>query len=718
MPLGNEDLSFGRTLINSSIEQGSVLEQSKSSHFQALDPFIQRLLELAIASQKLVDSDKDSLRFIGLTPSERTFVNEEFSVKNLNERGAWFVPENARLSGGAINTLHYLEHHPRFALSVAADDQSKVSMAQSSDHVLAWSLMIPMLNLITRPIRLRGQDADGLTSQELIDAFEKSKEGLACISESADYALQLIGPGSGWSGLGVPQRIERRRAYVRRIAGSLRKDAAQRTRLFLSRPLLDQYYAKAKNSTPTHRTVLKKDIQHLLVAYFGGSWFRFLDYLGEQPSTDEQIHTSLPERRLLITTSDKLEETAKRLNLPVSEIANVVSGFWNSESAISPVETRLGIMERYWHGVFSLHDERKEGMTGLWGLVAENERISWGDENPNLPIVQGLYNQLLSSDLIGDINANWAAITSVKRTEVRIDNSFPHNTLTDAIGAALRFWNNCSLTAWFISEGPYSRTDMEGLEHHQRRELAVLQEMGFPVNGRLFTDLISIEKHLGPPKDIARQGSSSNDDLGLGISITLSIGMGSCRGGYDRFRIAIKNHRDEWTTRYLKAYLSKRAEMEIGGFAEQFSKSIALKGKTPTLKSMAKTAVKPATHWFNGDVSLLYASIGEKLNEPIVYTRTLPEDATKMVHGAFVVLEKEFPNVTNTTESTDIWRRNWALRAIAMESIRFFEEKALKGYEPTLETFGVESIERYAKELGTTPEIAWSRMLRAFRSLG
>jgi hypothetical protein len=74
---------------------------------------------------------------------------------------------------------------------------------------------------------------------------------------------------------------------------------------------------------------------------------------------------------------------------------------------------------------------------------------------------------------------------------------FPHVRLADAFGPALRFWHGCALTAWFLCEGPSSRTDMAGLKDYHRRDLAELEDLGTPVDRDTFAELVAAERRLG-----------------------------------------------------------------------------------------------------------------------------------------------------------------------------------------------------------------------------
>ena len=59
------------------------------------------------------------------------------------------------------------------------------------------------------------------------------------------------------------------------------------------------------------------------------------------------------------------------------------------------------------------------------------------------------------------------------------------------------FGNGVSLNAWFLCEGPYSRTDLPGLTEYYRRQLDNLQSLGTPVDNQLFSDLLKGGEKLG-----------------------------------------------------------------------------------------------------------------------------------------------------------------------------------------------------------------------------
>ena len=144
---------------------------------------------------------------------------------------------------------------------------------------------------------------------------------------------------------------------------------------------------------------------------------------------------------------------------------------------------------------------------------------------------------------MADIDSLWGGTFLPNHPDrVVIDARVLTGSCARAFGPALRFWHGAALTAWFVSEGPYSRTDMAGLAKHHRRELSELEELDCSVDEGLFADLIAAEKALGEPRPIVERGSESRLASGL-VTLTVSTTAGSRRSGFEGLRDAITRHR-------------------------------------------------------------------------------------------------------------------------------------------------------------------------------
>lgn len=166
-------------------------------------------------------------------------------------------------------------------------------------------------------------------------------------------------------------------------------------------------------------------------------------------------------------------------------------------SVTSPVERRVEVMERYWEVFDFAHARQKSGMEPLWGLVSEDRRVRLGPANEG-PYRHGMYERLLPEELSSEIEDLWGSRMVPRSLERIVTEPFPHTAMAESFGPALKFWQGCALTAWFLCEGPYSRTDLAGIESYHRQELDALSNLGTPVDRRLFSELVAAESKLGP----------------------------------------------------------------------------------------------------------------------------------------------------------------------------------------------------------------------------
>ena|GEM_PF-2813144 len=628
-----------------------------------------------------------------------------FDLRIQRGNGAWFIDDEFWLQPGISNHGYYARNFPRYAMTLTHDERSKVAASASAHHIFLWSHVQPLLTKCFAAVFLRGLSSVSTDLATLNDSFGVAALALDQLSESARYALQLIEPGSGWASLAANERCERRKSFLLRLTEGLRPDAAKRLRILSFRPLIEHYYKKAKVSPPTHRSVLTKSMAPILSGYFAGSWLSFLSYIEASPSPDDQIDSAIPEPRILIRTGDKIAEAAKKLNIPVSDVAGVVGAFWNEKSAESPVERRLRVMAEYWAEFDRLHANQRVGSASLWGLVSEDEYVIWRDEGDQFPYSQGLYKILLSGALNKEINELWHRELLLESPDLIVDVPFPHTTFAKAFGPGLRFWNGCALTSWFLCEGPSSRTDMTGLEHYHRKELTALADLDCPIPPQLFVDLIAAQSKLGPPEDIYSEKST---EFG-----TIRTSLGSRREGFERLRDIVSRHRRTWTEHYLSMYVRRKAEHDIRSFAIKHSQFIANKGKQPSFRAFAKHGKAASDYWFGGDIGLLYAAMGERIPEQPRYVPTLPFDASDFVAEIYRKLGGHKLPEFGTREYEAERTRAWALRSLASDSLRLVQMTAISKRPPSLDEFGRAAFEQRFQPLGRSIESAWVRYVDA-----
>jgi hypothetical protein len=273
--------------------------------------------------------------------------------------------------------------------------------------------------------------------------------------------------------------------------------------------------------------------------------------------------------------------------------------------------------------------------------------------------------------------------------------------MIETFGPALPFWDGCSLTAWFLCEGPYSRTDMSGLAHYHRKEIAALDEMATPIDKQLFTDLIEAEKRLGPPEEIKER--SSKTDYGT-FSIEVSIGGGTRRKGFEKLRDVITRHRRAWAKKYLESYIKMRWESEITEAAKGYN--LLLHGKSdraPALKRFAKMAAPATNHWFGGDVCGLYGAIREKCPVQPQHIRLMPKDVSVFTRALFASLTSHAAPFNGEEEAK---RYSNYIEVLANLGIKYVQLEEALGRPPSMKEIG-ERFVSYATAIHSDAEKVW-----------
>ena len=528
--------------------------------------------------------------------------------------------------------------------------------------------------------------------------------------------LAVLRHGGGWSRLRSAEQIAAKEKFLLALDRAVTPEISARYRVLATRRLIERYYAKAKRGAPTMRQLLTKEYQPTLCAFFGGDWLAFLRYIGEQPHPNERIATALPEPKLYVQASERVPEVAARHGINPAEIERMLAAFWPSERSSSPVDQRVSVLKRYWGSFDEVHARQAPRMKPLWGFVEDSIDVRLLGADPErdgqIPYLPGTHLTFLPADLLRDIDSLWGGTFLASHTEGIATTASPYALMCRALGPALKFWHEVALTAWFLTEGPYSRTDMARLAHHQRREIAGLEELECPVGERLFADLIVAESKLGKPKEISERESHSYG----GVTMSFSASLGEKRAGFEKLRDVITRHRREWAQRYMDAYLRKCWEGGIVKAANEYNKLYEQKGKTPILKQYARFAEAPTNHWFGGDVSALFAAFGEKT--PVHPTRNslLPRDIQGFMWRVFQSLggkSTSWSDLAKTVVGNDRakqdaeWRAHGYRTKLAELSVNYVQVWEAIGKPPTLKEFGLARFKANASAIGDDVEAAW-----------
>jgi len=665
-------------------------ENERGENFAELDKLIAELAVRSLRGERIVSMSVDEMRggsveIHNLTASQTKLIKNNYDFARQRERGSWTLPEKETIDVGWLNLTHNFADFEYFPLSAAGGEVCRVKLETSPETVFLWSVLSPFMEKIAHPIKLRSTLVGVYDFVKLKSVWSELDEFYKTIRISDVEAMNVFRFCGGWSKLANrAAQLDAKKKLLEELSTKINASTGTFYRFYALRSLLQQYYKKAKSDGIVKRKqVVTKAFQPLLTGFFGGDWLEFVKYLGERPHPDEQIVTALPKPQILAGGATRIKEISKTEGVSVAEIEKVAAALWQKPSGISPIEERVACLKKYWQRFDELHARQKPGMKSLWGLVEEGKRIIFEPIQEDI-FHPGIYLELLPDELISEIEKLWGTTMLNKYPERIVSEPFPHAVMADVIGPALSFWQNCALTAWFLCEGPYSRTDMEGLAHHQRRYLAELKDMKTPIDPTMFSELIEAEKRLGPEERIERETSS--ETLDFGITISMSVSAGARRAGFENLRDIITRHRRIWMQKHFEQYLKTRWESEITTAAEKFFLKMSEKGgKPPTVKQFVSTAALPTKNWFGGDISLLYTAIGEKIPFRPEKRLLMPKDKTAFVKKIAELLPSQDFNYYGQQAGEYIQKQY--VEELAQKALNFIQLYEAAGEIPTLKDF-------------------------------
>jgi hypothetical protein len=697
--------------------------EGRSPQFSQIDVVIAGIMIRAMRGERVVRLAKtdrgDAVSIVGVPDALKASLPEVFQLEAQQARGAWFIPEAVPIKARSLLFAALFRETPRYAHTLAADEKGKFALGGNPDAMVVWSVLEGFADVLLAPIFLRVEESGLLPREEFNVRWAEVERGLVELGLTLVEELRPFSWGGGWARFSADEQLASKARLLNAMATQVSADVVHRYRATVTQKLVAQYYAKAKKGRAKRRQVISKEYARTLAGFFAGDWLSFVRYLGEEPHDEERVVTALPEPKVIVSGKSKAADVAARKGVPVEEVERILGAFWSDSSANSPVLDRVSVFADYWRHLDAIHARQVPGMPPLWGLVEDG---GWAtlEPQPHTPYQGALYRRLLPADLVARVDRLWGSTVLVKWPDRVVSEPFPHSAMAETFGPALKFWHGCALTAWFVCEGPMSRTDIPGLADYYRRELVALEDMHCPVHPQLFEELKSVR--LGPEEPIYSR--SSNIDVGYGISIGVQTSSGLRRHGFELLRDVINRHRQWWAAHYLDAYLRARWETELKSTARQFHLMSEEKGKPPTLKQFAKHAVEPAQHWFGGDVGLLYASLGQKLvGEGVRRSLRMPNDRVAFAGAVFAGLggipfERQIA-VADREEGqrvADEQDRHHKLRRLAAESLTYVQLVEALDRAPTLKEFG-SKFEWPSKVLAEDPDAAWGRFAQIIEGL-
>lgn len=476
-------------------------------------------------------------------------------------------------------------------------------------------------------------------------------------------------------------------------------DVGTRYRAYRLGQVIDRYYKKAKNGQALRKGVLTKAAGRTLTAYFGGGWLDFLAYIGEDPHPSEQIIQALPETRLMVGTSERAAQVAEEQGLSPEEVQRMLAAYWQQSDSTSPVEQRVEVIKRFWDAFDDLHARQQTGMPSLWGLVDHGFIDSKPDEYK-----YGRHRELLPPNLVVDIERLWGSTMLPRWPDRIVSEPAPHAKLARALGPALTFWHGAALTAWFLCQGPYSRTEMDGLANYHDRELDALAELGCPVSDELFRELQEVEQSLEP---IEREYDEvSNVDVAEGVSISIGFSKGPQKlRGFEQLRDIITRHRRTWTHQHFDRYLRARWERDLRSAGDAYNRLMAQRTQVPTAKQFAKAAAPAANLWFGGNISGVYSVLGLKSPVEPTETHLIPNDPVSFARRVFDELggrARDESIATSPEERAAQWEHNnryGNYYDLAQQALNYVQLEEALGRPPEPKEFGTSKFKYRAEVL-------------------
>ncbi|NRQ38774.1 stress protein [Nonomuraea sp. NN258] len=580
------------------------LERESGGHarFADLDRLAANVIAAALAGRQVAAiapgqrgaKNSDVLTLATIGPQEHSLIRQAHTLSAQQERGAWHLAEQVSLKAGVLNLPAYLRHHPWHAITLAAEDTARVHLGSTPDAMAAWSLLIPLFDDLMAPVATRAAGS-AKPVQDQRRNWTEITAAYRALGVPGTPRTDVFGYGGGWHRLDRAGQVRARLALLDELSRLDPLQLAARFRATRLRALIAATLKKAREGTPPARKVLTKALQPALSAYFGGDWPAFLDHLGLPRDPAEEIAPALPGARpqAAPATQGTGTRTGNGPGSGPGDVQATLAALLGQDGAESPVRRRTDTLMRWWSQFDAVHARQTPGMPPLWGLVEDTPYAIGAGPGP----VRQLYRRLMTPDLVAEVDRLWDGVTLPRWPENIVSEPYPHKLMAETLGPALAFWHGLALTAWFVCEGPASRTTIPGLRAYHARRLTELEQAGTPVHLSVFDELEHAERLLGPPQPVYAHGGH--------------LATGERRAGFEALRDIITRHRRGWSHRYLAEYLRHRWHGELTGVAYEVNKFAAARGRLPTFKQFARFAATAADHWFNGDLAGLYAALGE-----------------------------------------------------------------------------------------------------------
>jgi len=544
--------------------------------------------------------------------SERSLktLNEHFTGATQLESGAAWVDAEHSLS---IRGLQYERIVVR--LGDAPDVLFHLSVAEFAfENLLRFMDIRKGSPLITdRQFRIKSETGAVRYNSKAANAvwFDKTSALYHQLGIPLQFFFEEARSVSHFYGLNSAQRRSLLLQALDMIVQQPLIEVARRIRALRLAFAVEVYYKRAgkRNVAVPRSRFISKERQWLLSGYFAGSWLKFVEYLGEQVAEDDYVSTAIPEPRITnpLTVPDALKE------LPEEQRARVLDSI---DPGGTGLRKRFNLASEYWQLLVDAHRGQRPGMVSLWGLVEEQQYQPYYDAYDDGVYNPGLYQDRLPTQLLEQIDKLYGRETSPQYPTSRATVLFPYGTFCKHLYPALSFWHGVGLTIWFLTQGPYSRTDIPGMPHYYRRQLGKLEDLGCPVDQRLFDDLgkVAFSPSGGATMAYIVAISLSGEPEVREDRQSRRKAHAESTRAFKELKSIYLDHLERWTTSYFKTFWVARYEATVRACGQRYNRMRETKGRAPTLREFVDTEVATTVNeYFSGNIYRLLEVLGEPL---------------------------------------------------------------------------------------------------------
>jgi hypothetical protein len=545
-----------------------------------------------------------------LSPENRGRLDHFFSGENQLNKGAVWLDASHSFSVSGLNYEHISTR--------LADDPGilfYLAVAAPALETLLSFMDIRHGSPLLRSKKYRLEDRNGLPQYDSRRAnaawFEQAPERYASLGVNANEWFAQVKSVSHFFGLPREKRHRLLEGMLKQIRESIaHSELVEYLRAERVQAAVQTYYrlsGKKRQPVPRRR-FLKKAHEWLLSAYFEGSWLQFLEYISEEAAEDDYVSGAIPKPRVLMP----LNTPAGMTKLPPTEQQRLLDSL---DPAGIGIRTRLSLARDFWAKLVKSHEQQKPGMISLWGLVEDSpfSALSYRQDEGDGVYNPGLFQKRLPESLIQRIETLFGRETAPQHPTARTITLSPYYSFCTHLNPALSFWHGVGLTLWFLTQGPYSRTDIPGMPDYYQRQLDELKEFGCPVDPGLFRD-------LGKVKVVSR----GNEIFTITISIFSSETATKKQRDQKRGKASEKSflvlkeiylrHLHTWTERYFEPFWKDRYRRKVAECGQLYNRLRETTGREPTpAKFVKQNVVDVINEYFGGDVYRLLEALGEPL---------------------------------------------------------------------------------------------------------